>query len=73
VIEDGVSGRLVPPRDPPAFAGTLLELLEDRETRARLVRGGSESVRRFDAGATVAETERVYRDALQERGIRGVR
>jgi glycosyltransferase involved in cell wall biosynthesis len=36
VIADGVTGRLVPPRRPDLLADALIELLRDREQRARL-------------------------------------
>lgn len=35
-VIDGVTGRLVPPRDPPALRATLVELLADDEQRRRL-------------------------------------
>ncbi len=46
VIEDGVSGRLVPPGDPPALAGAVLAVLDRREAmslaaRRRAVRWGT--------------------------------
>ncbi len=46
VVDDGVSGRLVPPGDPPALAGAVLEVLAQREgmssaARARAVRWGA--------------------------------
>ncbi|MBA2246396.1 MAG: glycosyltransferase, partial [Gemmatimonadetes bacterium] len=46
LITDGIEGRLVPPRDPPALAETILELLHDPELRARMGRAGRERVRR---------------------------
>jgi glycosyltransferase involved in cell wall biosynthesis len=36
ILSDGVSGRLVPPRDPPALARALADLLGDREQARRL-------------------------------------
>lgn len=49
LIEDGVSGRLVPPSDPAALAGAIAELAGDTELRGRLAAAGARSVRaRFD-------------------------
>lgn len=36
IIEDGVNGRLVPPRDPDALASAIIELLRDPERRDRM-------------------------------------
>jgi phosphatidyl-myo-inositol dimannoside synthase len=45
-IVPGVTGELVPPDDPPALAGTLVYLLEDRAYAARLGRQGRERIER---------------------------
>jgi glycosyltransferase involved in cell wall biosynthesis len=39
-VQDGVSGRLAPPRDPEALASALLEVLKDSELRRRLGAAG---------------------------------
>jgi glycosyltransferase involved in cell wall biosynthesis len=44
VIEDGVTGRLVAPRDPNVLADALTELLSDAPLRARLVAAASRFV-----------------------------
>ena len=33
VVQDGVTGRVVPPQDPPALAGVIRELVDDAEKR----------------------------------------
>lgn len=44
VIEDGVTGLLVPPEDPPALAAGLARLIDDRDYRERLGRAGKKRV-----------------------------
>jgi phosphatidyl-myo-inositol dimannoside synthase len=46
LVEDGVNGFLVPPRDQPALARALERLLRDQSLRATLGRRGAEIVRR---------------------------
>lgn len=60
VVEDGVSGLLVPPRDPEALAGALLRLLEDAPLRERLARAGRARLPRFGLKAAAAAMEEVY-------------
>jgi glycosyltransferase involved in cell wall biosynthesis len=64
VVEDGVTGLLVPPRDPPALAAALGALLGDP---ARARRMGEQARRRaleqFDVARQVERTAAVYRTA----------
>jgi glycosyltransferase involved in cell wall biosynthesis len=60
VIEDGISGLLVPPRDTGAFAGALTRLAEDPTLRASLGNGGRLRASRFDANSMVDGTQAVY-------------
>ena len=46
LVEDGVNGLLIPPRDPDRLAETLNRLLHDGELRAKLGCNGQEIVRR---------------------------
>lgn len=51
LIQDGATGRLVPPEDPAALADALAALLRDPEARRRLGAAGAARVARdFDAG-----------------------
>jgi glycosyltransferase involved in cell wall biosynthesis len=55
LIEDGVSGLLVPPEDPDALAGALLRLGSDPDFAASLGRRGRETVEReFDLSRNAA-------------------
>jgi glycosyltransferase involved in cell wall biosynthesis len=40
VVEDGVSGTIVPAEDPPALAAATVRLLEDEQLRLRLGKAG---------------------------------
>jgi lipopolysaccharide heptosyltransferase II len=65
VIEDGVTGLLVPPRDPHALAQALVRLKEDPTLCQRLVQAGRRRVEsQWDAQRMVAQTLDVYQDAL---------
>ena len=60
-VVDGVTGLLVPPRDPPALAGAILRLLDDRELAARLAAEAARRVTRFSEHAMVESTLALYR------------
>ncbi|KZS62816.1 glycosyltransferase [Mycobacterium ostraviense] len=60
-VVDGVTGRLVPPRDPAALAQALWSLLRDGGRRAALGTSGRERARtRYSWDRIAADTERVY-------------
>jgi glycosyltransferase involved in cell wall biosynthesis len=59
-IDDGVTGRLVPPADPGALASALADLAGDRDRRARLSAAGHARVaERFGLDRMVADYRRV--------------
>ncbi|HEV2149928.1 MAG TPA: glycosyltransferase, partial [Longimicrobiaceae bacterium] len=61
IVEDGVSGVLVPTRDPAALAGAIHDLAGDPDRRARLARAGRAQVEeRFSTEAMVASYQAVY-------------
>jgi glycosyltransferase involved in cell wall biosynthesis len=47
IVEDGLSGLLVPPRDPEALSKALVELLKDPRRRASMGKRGRERVEAF--------------------------
>jgi glycosyltransferase involved in cell wall biosynthesis len=60
-VIDGVTGRLVRPRDVEALAATLRELLAHAELRERLGRAGLQRARsRYNWTTIAGETERAY-------------
>jgi glycosyltransferase involved in cell wall biosynthesis len=60
VIEDGLSGRLIPPGDLDAFAGAAAELITDESLRTRLSAGARKRARQFDSAAMIEQTAEVY-------------
>jgi glycosyltransferase involved in cell wall biosynthesis len=65
VVQDGVTGWLVPPADPAALTRALVQALGDRERAAALGRAGRAHVlQKFTVTRHVAETARVYRTVL---------
>ncbi len=64
-VADGVSGFLVPPRDPPRLAERLELLLTDDPLRQRLARNARRRVEDLFTWTTVSErTAEVYRELL---------
>jgi len=63
VIENGISGLQVEPRNPDALAHALSRILSDREFATSLGTAGRQRIERFfSAERMVEETLRVYRD-----------
>ena len=61
VIDDGVSGRIVPPDDPAALAAALTDLLTDEESRTAIAAEGRRlGLERFSSTNNVAAYEAVY-------------
>jgi glycosyltransferase involved in cell wall biosynthesis len=71
LIDDGVHGYLVPPRDPGALADAVARLLEDPDLRAELGRRGRERQQlEFDFDAMVRRLEAIYDElASRRRGV----
>ncbi len=69
-VEDGVTGRLVPPRDRSALAATLRQLLADPGLRRRLgAAGAARAATRYSWDKIAAETEAVYDRVRQQRTV----
>ncbi len=66
-VQHGKTGLLVPPADPAALAGAVMELLADPVKRQEMGRRGRDRcLRQFDINATVASVEAVYLRALHQ-------
>lgn len=67
VVEDGISGALVPPRRPDRLAAAVTELLTDRGRALRFSReAGRRALERFELGAIAREHRRLYHRLLEE-------
>jgi glycosyltransferase involved in cell wall biosynthesis len=68
VVEDGVTGLLVPPDDPSSLARSINALLGNRTLAATLAANGRREARaRFDANHLAALNRKVYEELLQNK------
>lgn len=65
VVEDGVQGRVVPPRDPGALAEAITALLTDDAERRRMGEAARRRAERFDMSRAVRRMEEVYASLLE--------
>jgi len=66
VIQDGVTGLLVPPGDPQSLAQAILRLLDNRELAQALARAGRKHIKReFTVQGMVDKTEALYYRLLE--------
>jgi rhamnosyl/mannosyltransferase len=64
---DGMTGHVVPPRDPPALAGALRELLASPDLRRRMGRAARERVEReFTLAVMTDRVIAVYEEVLSK-------
>jgi D-inositol-3-phosphate glycosyltransferase len=69
-VEDGVTGCLVPPRDPAALTAALTRLVADPGLRRKLgTAGAARAAARYSWDTIAAETEAVYASVRQERKV----
>ena len=68
LVEDGVTGFLVPPKDPKALAEALRKLIENPELRRRMGEAGRKKAHEgFTLDRMLRETEQVYMEVLRSR------
>jgi len=69
LVEDGVTGLLVPPADPPSLASAIARLLRNPDLSARLGQTGRErALQRFSDDAMVEGTLAAYREFTRPPG-----
>lgn len=68
LVEDRITGFLVPTRDPKALAAAIQRLLDDPELRKRMGQAGREKVlKEFTLDRMLAETQKVYEEVLSQK------
>ena len=67
VLEEGVSGLLVPPQDPEALAMALQRVLQDPTLRQRLAAGARAASLQYDIARCVERMQDLYDEVLAER------
>jgi glycosyltransferase involved in cell wall biosynthesis len=71
VIEDAVTGLLVPPGDAVALGNAVARVLEDDLLAQRLARNGRELVeQKFSFGRLTREVGELYEELLLAKGVR---
>jgi glycosyltransferase involved in cell wall biosynthesis len=64
VIQDGVSGRLLPPDQPEEWARTLVHYARRPEELASLAEGARRRAQAFSLGRSVSDLLRAYEDLM---------
>lgn len=64
IIEDGVSGLLVPPSDEAALATAIQRLLDDEDLRARIGEAARVRVERFSAARVIPQFQAMYEELV---------
>jgi D-inositol-3-phosphate glycosyltransferase len=66
-VEDGVTGLLIPPRQPDAVVSAIVATVTEPDRTAARAAKARQSVRnRFDSARLVQDTEAMYRETLLE-------
>ncbi len=64
IIQDGVNGLLAPIKDPESISEKLLELINNDQSKTRLIDQGLKDVEKFTADRMISKTIAVYEDVL---------
>jgi len=71
VVEDGINGCLVPPRDPVALARAIVHLVDQPQLRLHFGQASRQrAVERFDLGIVVQQTHKLYNHLLARKAPR---
>lgn len=65
IVEEGVTGLLIPPRDPPGLAQGLLRLCKDPQLREQMGRLGQSAAKNFDIKRHVHHFQQTYEAILR--------
>jgi glycosyltransferase involved in cell wall biosynthesis len=69
LVEDGVTGLLVPPEDSPALSAALLKLLRNPGLARQMAQNGREfTMRNFSFERLVREVDELYTELLRPHG-----
>jgi len=68
IVQDGVTGLLVPPGDVEALRWAMRQLVDAPEQRERMGAAGKQRLREFLASTVTPRYENVYRDLLEAHG-----
>jgi len=72
LVQEGVSGRLIPPRNPTAIAAAIVASLQNRADARRLTTKGQEMARHlFDVETTAREISQIYTDVGRKTRVSG--
>jgi glycosyltransferase involved in cell wall biosynthesis len=70
IVEDGVSGLLVPPRDSTRLAEAMITLLSDPALAFRFGQVGKKKIAEgFSLERSIRAVERLYQDLVEGRGL----
>lgn len=70
LVEDGLTGVLVPPGDPKALEHALARLLSDPRLRRRMgAAGGAKALREFRLDRMISETSHLYEELVAAAGL----
>ena len=73
VVEDGVTGYLVPPGDPQSIADRILRMLSDEARRVEMGQRGRQKIQReFTFAAQAAEYERLFDQIIRQQHERAI-
>jgi len=68
LVEDGLTGILVPPQDPQALAAAIVRLVQDAELRRKMGEAGRRrALEQFDIRKTARQYEKLYLKLWEER------
>ncbi|MET7935645.1 glycosyltransferase family 4 protein [Streptomyces sp. NPDC005322] len=70
IIQDGVTGRLVPTGDKQALAGALQDLIDDEPGRRAMGAAALESARTYDPAPIAERYERLFEELMSSRSAR---